>query len=134
MLLVSTSIPFSFFGGVLIAHDASANYCIAIAVNHDRRLGVAPGHTDKTACETTANASERPPTYYWSMQAANHWLALASDGWRVERAMGIENTAGAPPAFSNHGVTSPHEHCVRFLCEKRCHTSQRQPTRALLMC
>jgi hypothetical protein len=24
-----------------------------------------------------------------------HWPALASDGWRVERAIGIENTAGA---------------------------------------
>lgn len=43
-------------------------------------LRVAPGHTDKTACETTANASERPPTYCSAMQEANHWLALASDG------------------------------------------------------
>jgi hypothetical protein len=59
------------------------------------RLWVKPGHTDKTACETTANASERPRTNCSALQAANHWLALASIGGRVERAMGIENIAGA---------------------------------------
>jgi hypothetical protein len=33
------------------------------------------------------------------MHAANHWLALASIGGKVERAMGIENTAGAHDPF-----------------------------------
>jgi len=48
------------------------------------------------ACETTANASQRLPTCYSAMHAANHWLALASIGGKVERAMGIENTALGP--------------------------------------
>src|ERR1700679_289086 len=51
------------------------------------------------ACETTANASERPRTYCSALQAANHWLALASIGGRVERAMGIEPTAQAWEAW-----------------------------------
>jgi hypothetical protein len=63
------------------------------AVIRSRLLRVEPGHTDKTACETAANASERPRTYCSALQAANHWLALASIGGRVERAMGIENSA-----------------------------------------
>jgi hypothetical protein len=35
------------------------------------------------------------------MQAANHWLALASIGGRVERAMGIEPTGKALPELEN---------------------------------
>jgi cytochrome c-type biogenesis protein CcmH/NrfG len=62
------------------------------AVCH-RQQRVEPDHTDKTACETTANASERLRTYCSAPQAANQWLALASIGGRVERAMGIENIA-----------------------------------------
>jgi hypothetical protein len=46
--------------------------------------------------------------------------------------MGIENTARALRTLSNHGVASVAEHCVRLLCEKRCHTSQRQPIPALV--
>jgi hypothetical protein len=35
------------------------------------------------------------------MQAANHWLASASIGWRMERAMGIEPTGKAHPGPEN---------------------------------
>jgi hypothetical protein len=66
-----------------------------------RRRRVTPGDTDKTACETTANASERPRTYCAALQAANHWLALASIGGRVERAMGIEPTGTARPELES---------------------------------
>jgi hypothetical protein len=41
--------------------------------------------------------------------------------------MGIENTAGELGVHSNHSVAILDERCVRLLCEKRCHTSQRQP-------
>jgi uncharacterized DUF497 family protein len=43
--------------------------------------------------------------------------------------MGIENTALESIIRSNQCVTRMAERCVRFLCEKRCHTSQRQPMR-----
>jgi len=52
---------------------------------------------------------------------------LAGIGWRVERAMGIEYIARALAIYSNHSVASVDKRCVRFLCEKHCHTSQRQP-------
>ena len=100
---------------------------IAKAAIGDWCLRIEPGHTDKTACETTANASERPRTYCSALQAANHWLALASIGGRVERAMGIEHIAPKPLIFLNQGVMRSLERCVRFLCEKRCHRNHRQP-------
>src|SRR5579859_2197255 len=80
-----------------------------IAASHLRQDRVAPGHTAKTACETTANASERPPTHCSAMQAANHWPALAGD---LERAMGIENTAGAALVDKNHSVGCAEPRCV----------------------
>jgi hypothetical protein len=45
--------------------------------------------------------------------------------------MGIEYIARALRISSNHGVASSDERCVRFLCEEHCHSSQRQPMRAL---
>jgi hypothetical protein len=60
-----------------------------------------------------------------SLRGARHWLALASDGWRVERVMGIENTALESISISNQCVTSLVERCVRFLCEKQRYTGQR---------
>jgi hypothetical protein len=57
------------------------------------------------ACETGANASERPPTYYTALQAdltGWHWPALAGigagDGNRKYRWRGL--------AFWNHEVAS----------------------------
>jgi hypothetical protein len=49
----------------------------------------------------------------------------------MERAIGIENTARKAIIHCNHGVTNSPDRCVRFSCEKRCHTSQRQPMRPL---
>jgi hypothetical protein len=40
--------------------------------------------------------------------------------------MGIENTARLLGIYSNHSVAILDERCVRLLCEKRCHTGQRQ--------
>jgi len=52
---------------------------------------------------------------------------LASDGWRVERAMGIETIAPDVSSFLE-SVGCPHRRidsrCVRFLCEKCSHGSQ----------
>jgi hypothetical protein len=67
----------------------------SILLPADEETALRP-HGTIAACETTANASERPPTYCSALQAANHWLALASIGGRVERAMGIENIAVDP--------------------------------------
>jgi hypothetical protein len=47
--------------------------------------------------------------------------------------MGIENIARAQRISSNHRVTSVHKRCVRLLCEKWRHASQRQPMRELLL-
>jgi hypothetical protein len=47
--------------------------------------------------------------------------------------MGIEYTAVARQASDNNGIATEEKRCVRFLCEKRCHTSQRQPMRALFL-
>lgn len=44
--------------------------------------------------------------------------------------MRIENTAGELGVHSNHSVAILDERCVRLLCEKPCHTSQRQRTLA----
>jgi hypothetical protein len=49
----------------------------------------------------------------------------------MERAMGIENTARKTIIHCNPDVTNSPDRCVRFSCEKRCHTSQRQPMRPL---
>ena len=49
----------------------------------------------------------------------------------LERAMGIENTARKTIIHCNQGVTNSPDRCVRFWCEKRCRTSQRQPMRPL---
>ncbi len=46
--------------------------------------------------------------------------------------MGIEYVAWALGIHSNHSVASLDERCVRFSCEKHCHTSQRQPMRPLV--
>jgi hypothetical protein len=43
---------------------------------------------------------------------------------RIERAMGIEYIAKRMSAYTKA------QPCVRFLCEKRCRTSQRQPISA----
>jgi hypothetical protein len=48
--------------------------------------------------------------------------------------MGIEDIAWIPQASDNHGVVSEENRCVRFLCEKRCRDSQRQPMRASATC
>ena len=45
--------------------------------------------------------------------------------------MGIENTARETVIIGNQRVMNSPERCVRFLCEKHCYTSQRQPMRAL---
>jgi hypothetical protein len=45
--------------------------------------------------------------------------------------MGIENTARKTIIHCNESVTNSPDRCVRFLCEKQCHTSQRQPMRPL---
>jgi hypothetical protein len=50
---------------------------------------------------------------------------LASDGRRVERAMGIEHIAPKPLIFLNQGVMRSLERCVRFLCEIPCPSTQR---------
>jgi hypothetical protein len=52
---------------------------------------------------------------------------------RVDRAMGIEYIAREKKMVLNHHVATADECCVRFLCEKRCDTGQRKPTRALVM-
>jgi len=44
---------------------------------------VTPGHTDKTACETTANVSERGPTVACRCESGSvgwHWPRLAGSG------------------------------------------------------
>jgi hypothetical protein len=46
--------------------------------------------------------------------------------------MGIENTARETVIIGNQRVMNSPERCVRFLCEKRCYTSQHQPTPAWL--
>jgi hypothetical protein len=46
--------------------------------------------------------------------------------------MGIENITREGPMVLNHHVATADECCVRFLCEKRCHTGQRQPMRPLV--
>jgi len=43
--------------------------------------------------------------------------------------MGIENTARKIIILCNQGITNSPDPHVRFLCEKPCHTSQRQPMR-----
>ena len=43
--------------------------------------------------------------------------------------MGIEHTAPALLAVSNHGVASTDDRCARFLCEDHGHSGQRQPMR-----
>jgi hypothetical protein len=63
-------------------------------------------------------------------QMREPWSALAGVESGLERAMGIESTARELRTRSNHGVASVDEHCVRLLCEKRCHTSQCQRTAA----
>jgi hypothetical protein len=45
--------------------------------------------------------------------------------------MGIEYIAGVRLVDTIHGVASEDRRCVRFSCEKRRHTSQRQPMRPL---
>jgi hypothetical protein len=50
----------------------------------------------------------------------------------MERVMGIEYIAREPLPVSNHGVASADGRCVRFMCEEQPHTSQRQPTPAIL--
>ena len=45
--------------------------------------------------------------------------------------MGIENIARKSIIYCNQGVTKSPNRCVRFLSEKHCHTSQRQPMRPL---
>jgi hypothetical protein len=46
--------------------------------------------------------------------------------------MGIENTALDPKLVLTQSVVRSPDRCVRFLCEKQCYTSQRQPTWALV--
>jgi hypothetical protein len=46
--------------------------------------------------------------------------------------MGIEYIAREPLPVLNHGVASADGRCVRFMCEKQPHTSQRQPMRPFL--
>jgi hypothetical protein len=46
--------------------------------------------------------------------------------------MGIENITRETVIIGNQRVMSSSERCVRFLCEKQCYTSQRQPAPALL--
>src|ERR1700689_5077344 len=48
----------------------------------------------------------------------------------MERAMGIENIAREPIIYCNQSVVKSPERCVRLLCEKHRHTSQRQPMSA----
>ena len=52
-------------------------------------------------------------------------LTYAGIGEQLERVMGIEYIAREPLLFSNHGVASADGRCVRFMCEKQPHTSQR---------
>jgi hypothetical protein len=46
--------------------------------------------------------------------------------------MGIENTTRETVIIGNQRVMSSSERRVRFMCEKQCYTSQRQPAPALL--
>lgn len=46
--------------------------------------------------------------------------------------MGIEYIAGVRLVDTIHGVASEEQGCVRFSCEKHCHTSQRQLIRSFL--
>jgi hypothetical protein len=57
------------------------------------------------------------------------WLAFASIAGRAERARGIENTAVDPILYRSQCIAIFAERCVRSLCEKWSHTSQRQPAR-----
>jgi hypothetical protein len=60
-------------------------------------------------------------------------LAVIGQRWLgMERAMGIENIAREKQMVLNHHIAIADECCVRFLCEKRCHTGQRQPMRPLV--
>jgi len=47
--------------------------------------------------------------------------------------MGIEDIALKTLTFLNHSVTCAGTRFVRFLCEKPCHTSERQRTAANVM-
>jgi hypothetical protein len=85
------------------------------------------------ACETAAYASQCRRTYYVIRGWCSGWPLLASDGLGVERAMGIEYIAREKQMILNHHVATADECCVRFLREKRCHTGQGQPMRALVM-
>ena len=57
---------------------------------------------------------------------------IAQQRLEVERAMGIENAARETVIIGNQRVMNSPGRCVRFLCEKQCYTSQRQPAPALL--
>jgi AbrB family looped-hinge helix DNA binding protein len=60
-------------------------------------------------------------------------ILLAGIGQRwleVERVMGIEHIVRERIIVWNHCVASADGCCVRFSCEKRCHTSPRQPKQA----
>jgi hypothetical protein len=60
-------------------------------------------------------------------------LAGIGQRWlEVERAMGIEYIAKWMSAYTNQALATEAQPCVRFLCEKRRHASQRQPTPANL--
>jgi hypothetical protein len=62
------------------------------------------------ACETTANASERPPTYCTALQA--HSLAgIAQRSLGMERVMGIEYIAGGMLIDTIHSVASGDWRC-----------------------
>jgi hypothetical protein len=72
--------------------------------------------------------TRKPPV----ASGSNVALAVIGQRWlEMERAMGIENTAPKPLIICNQSVINSAIGCVRFLCEKQCRMSHREPKRAL---